>query len=314
MKETYGSGLLAYCVFCDAHSIPEDQRGPASSLLLLSFIASCAGLYSGKTLENYFYGIQAWHLLHGLAWLGDSAQITSALTGSAHLAPPPSKRPKRHPFTINILCNIRSVLDLSSPLDAAVYACLVTSFFTLARLGELMVHSLKAFNPSLHVKVSDIHYEEDRHGLRVTVFHLPCSKMSPSGEDLYFAAQTGDVDPQQELKNHLQVNTLSATDALFSWRHQRGLCPLTCSEFTRCIECASSKLGTEPLKGHGIRIGGTLEYLLWGVLFKTVKAMGHWGGDAFQRYLRQHAVVMAPYLQDTPILEPFTHYAMPPVR
>jgi hypothetical protein len=154
-KETYGSGLLAYHVFCDARSIPEDQQGPASSLLLLSFIASCTGLYSGKTLENYFYGVQAWHLLHGLAWLGDSAQITSALTGSAHLAPPPSKHPKRHPFTINILRDICSVLDLSSPLDAAVYACLVTSFFTLACLGELMVHSLKAFNPSLHVKVSE---------------------------------------------------------------------------------------------------------------------------------------------------------------
>jgi hypothetical protein len=251
-------------------------------------------LYSGKTLENYFYGVQAWHLLHGLAWLGDSAQITSALTGSARLAPPPLKRPKRHPFTINILCDICSVLDLSSPLDAAVYACLVTSFFTLARLGELTLRSLKAFDPSLHVKVSDIHYEEDCHSLRVTVFHLPCSKMSSSGEDLYFAAQTGDVDPQRELKNHLRVNTPSATDALFSWRHQSGLRPLTRSEFTQCIERASSKLGTEPLKGHGIHIGGTLEYLLRGVSFKTVKAMGRWGGDAFQRYLRQHAIVMAP--------------------
>jgi hypothetical protein len=82
----------------------------------------------------------------------------------------------------------------------------------------------------------------------------------------------------------------------------------------RCIERASSKLGTELLKGHGIHIRGTLEYLLRGVSFKTVKAMGCWGGDAFQRYLRQHAIFMAPYLQDTPILEPFTHYAMPPVH
>ncbi|KIK34774.1 hypothetical protein CY34DRAFT_97327 [Suillus luteus UH-Slu-Lm8-n1] len=56
-RETYGSGLLVYHVFCDSHNVPEEQRCPASSTLLLAFIASCTGLYSGKTLDNYFYGI-----------------------------------------------------------------------------------------------------------------------------------------------------------------------------------------------------------------------------------------------------------------
>ncbi|KAG2341763.1 hypothetical protein BDR05DRAFT_949338 [Suillus weaverae] len=233
-------------------------------------------------------------------WLGGSAQISSALEGGAWLAPTPSKCPKRHPFTIDILLALHSALDLSAPLDAAVYVCLVTSFFTLARLGELMV--------------SDIHYAQGRHGLQVTVFRLPSSKMSPVGEDLYFAPQGGEVDPHRELETHLCVNMPPPTAALFSWRHPNGLRPLTRSEFMRCIERASCKLGLEPLKGHGIRIGGTLEYLLRGVPFETVKAMGRWGGDVFLQYLRQHVVVMALYLQDTPILEPFTHYAMPPVR
>jgi hypothetical protein len=136
-KETYGSGLLAYHVFCNTHCISENQQGPASSLLLLSFIASCAGLYSGKTLENYFYGMRAWHLLHGLAWLGDSAQISAALEGAACLVPSLPKCPKRHPFTISTLRALCLVLDLLTPLDAAVYACLMTSFFTLAQLGKI---------------------------------------------------------------------------------------------------------------------------------------------------------------------------------
>ena len=33
----------------------------------------------------------------------------------------------------------------------------------------------------------------------------------------------------------------------------------------------------------------------------------------FTLYLHKHAVIMAPYLQGTPILELFTHYTMPPV-
>ena len=32
--------------------------------------------------------------------------------------------------------------------------------------------------------------------------------------------------------------------------------------------------GLEPLQGHGIRIGATLEYLLWGVSFEVMKAKG----------------------------------------
>jgi hypothetical protein len=67
----------------------------------------------------------------------------------------------------------------------------------------------------------------------------------------------------------------------------------------------------ELLKSHSVRIGGTLEYLLQGVPFKSVKKMGHWTSDAFLIYLQQHAVTLALYLQDCPVLEPFMHYTLP---
>ena len=44
-RETYGAGLLVYHVFCDLRLIPEDSRCPADSLLMLTFISSCAGSY-----------------------------------------------------------------------------------------------------------------------------------------------------------------------------------------------------------------------------------------------------------------------------
>ncbi|KAG1891648.1 uncharacterized protein F5891DRAFT_899438, partial [Suillus fuscotomentosus] len=105
-RECYGSGLLVYHVFCDSCNIPETQCCPASSFLLLAFVASCAGLYSGRTLENYFYSVRAWHLLHGLPWLVNQAQVSLALEGAKRLAPPQSSRPKRSPFTITLLTQI----------------------------------------------------------------------------------------------------------------------------------------------------------------------------------------------------------------
>lgn len=73
--------------------------------------------------------------------------------------------------------------------------------------------------------------------------------------------------------------------------------------------------GLDPLQGHAIRIGATLEYLLRNVPFDVVKTMGRWASDAFQLYLRNHAQILAPYLQATPILQDeFLRLTMPQVR
>ncbi|KAG2066436.1 hypothetical protein BDR04DRAFT_1129987 [Suillus decipiens] len=273
-RETYGSGLLVYHVFCDSHNVLEEQCCPASSTLLLAFIAS------------------SWHLLHGQPWLVNQAQASLTLEGAKHLALARSTCPKQAPFTIELLLTIHSYLDLSTPLHAAIYSCLTMSFFTLIHTGKFTVPSLKNFDPLTHVHVSDLCYKVNRHGFKVAVFHLPQTKTSRMGEDVYWATQSGPVDLQMALDNHLAINKPSLSDMLFSW-------------------VLIDHLGRGDLKGHGIRIGGTLEYLLHRVPFNNVKMMGWWSSDTFVLYLRQHVVILAPFLQDQLVLEPFMRYALP---
>ncbi|KDQ55579.1 hypothetical protein JAAARDRAFT_85458, partial [Jaapia argillacea MUCL 33604] len=216
--ETYGSGLLIFHVFCDLREISEAQRYPASSVLMLTFISSCAGSYSGKTLTNYFFAICAWHTLHGQPWNMNAAEMKAVLDGASILAPPTSKRPKREPFTPKLIASIRTQLDLSNPLDAAVYACLTTTFWSAARVGEFTLPNLKAFNPRLHVKRSDVREGEDRHGLQVTVFALPFTKCSASGEEVYWARQDETFNPGAALENHFRINNPPPNDPLFSWK------------------------------------------------------------------------------------------------
>ena len=81
------------------------------------------------------------------------------------------------------------------------------------------------------------------------------------------------------------------------------------------ISAIAKLCGLLELKGHSLRIGGTLFYLLKGVPFDVVKVMGCWAGEAFTLYLRPHALVLAPFLQaDRNLLEDFNRIAMPPVR
>ena len=238
--------------------------------------------------------------------------MKAALDGATLLAPPSSKRPKRAPWTIAIIVALATKMDFTLPLDASVFACLTTTFFTAARLGEFTLPSLKAFILDRHVKPSDVRRDQDRNNLPVTIFKLPHTKTSDNGEDVFWSAQEGISDPQAALANHFAVNNPPADLPLFSWKHPNGLRALTRSEFLKRVNAAASELGMDSLKGHGIRIGATLEYLLRGVPFDVVKSIGRWSSDSFLLYLRQHAVVIAPYIQGTPVMEAFTRYTMPP--
>ena len=244
----------------------------------------------------------------------NAPEMKAALDGAAILAPPSSRRPKRLPMTIDIINSLATRFDTSKPLDAAVFACLTTAFFSAARLGEFTLPTLKSFIPDQHVKPSDVRRDQDRHGLKVTVFRLPRTKASIDGEDVYWADQPGVSDPQAALAKHFTVNNPPQDQPLFSWRHSNSLRPLTRNEFLKRINLAATELGIDSLKGHGIRIGAILEYLLRGDPFDVVKSIGRWSGESFVLYLRQHAVIIAPYIQGTPFMDVFTRYTMPPPR
>jgi hypothetical protein len=117
------------------------------------------------------------------------------------------------------------------------------------------------------------------------------------------------------LEAHLKVNDPPREGPLFAYRWGKGHRALTKSKMLEVLAKASRLLNVDPLKGHGICIGSTLEYLLRGIPFDVVKAKGRWASDAFLLYLRKHAQVMAPYMQAVPDLhENVIRLSMPPVR
>jgi len=166
----YSSGLLNFHVYCDQKNIPEDQHMPASPLLISTFMSSLTGAYSSSTIDNYVYGIRAWHILHGVRWQMDTAELEALLRAAEKMAPPTSKKKKRVPYTIEFMLAVRSQLQLDKPRNATVYSCLTTAFYAAACLGEFTVPNLGAFNGLVHVKPSDVRIELDRNGLCSTVF------------------------------------------------------------------------------------------------------------------------------------------------
>ncbi|RXW12374.1 hypothetical protein EST38_g13479 [Candolleomyces aberdarensis] len=306
---------MVFHTYCDKREppVPEDMRAPVETPVLLDFLTCCAGLYSGSAAKNYVYGVKAWHTVHALPWRVDENQLTAALSAVEKMTPPSSRRPKRHPVTVDWLCKVAGQLDMSKPLDVAVFACLTTVFWSVSRLGEFVVPSVDSFDPAAHITRSCVSQgTEGRLGLPVTTFNLPRTKKAPNGEPAQWSSQRGATDPEAALAAHFTINNPGENDHLFAWRSTGNkLVPLSRRTFFRRVERAVAAAGLESMNGHGLRIGGVLEFLLRGVSFEVVKVLGRWSSDAFLLYLRKHGAILAPYIQDTPVLEPFTRIAMP---
>ncbi|KAG2060439.1 hypothetical protein BDR06DRAFT_1053562 [Suillus hirtellus] len=314
-RECYGVGLLIFHIFCDERSVPEDQCCPVNTWTMLNFVSSCAGSYSGKTLTNYIYTVKAWHTIHGQAWGVNQDQLKALLDEAAELTPASLKRSKWEPFTVKLILQIRSHLNLGTPLDAAVYACLTTAFYTLCQLGELTTKTIKDFEVERVVKHLDVVFDvKDRHYYHVTKIFILRTKVSATGESIYWAQQEDQTDPKTVLLHHFAVNDSKLHGHLFAWKHIKGVRPLTKNKFWKRINSVIKRASLGNFKGHSLHIGGTLEYLLRRIPFDIVKSIGRWSSEAFTGYLRKHTMILTLYLQDSPALECCTRYTMPPAH
>ncbi|KAI5994253.1 hypothetical protein F5J12DRAFT_726403, partial [Pisolithus orientalis] len=105
-------------------------------------LVSCTGSHSGSTLANYAAGIQALHIVHRCRWDIYEQEYKAILEGTTRLAPTSSKCPHRAPFTTDTLKLLHRMVDRNNPHDAAIYSCLVVTFYCIARLGKFTISSI----------------------------------------------------------------------------------------------------------------------------------------------------------------------------
>ena len=232
--------------------------------------------------------------------------IQTMLKGTRKSTPEALKLPKQLPLLVEDIVTIKHQLNLTQPLDVVVFACLTTTFFTVARLREFTVRNLSSFNIETQIKISDISHDvEDRNSNKVTTFHIPQTKTMPKekgSETVFWAQQEGPADPCATFTNHLKVNQPPRVAHLFAYWHNSSYRPLTKMTFLSQMKRALKDAGCPVKHGHSIHIGATLEYLLRGVPFEAMKSLGRWLSDSFSRYLRKHAQILAPYVQANPDL------------
>ncbi|TFY74472.1 hypothetical protein EWM64_g9540 [Hericium alpestre] len=258
-----------------------------------------AGSYSSSAFTNYISGIHAWHTIHNLPWPENTPLADAVQRAATAVVPDTSAKPKRLPIRLLHLQLLRSQLDLTTSLDAAVWACATSLFYGVARLGELTTRSLKRkdFNPNKHVTPARVSTDQNRQHESVTVIFIPTTKRDRDGEEIYWAKQDHDSDPEFALANHFRINKPGPREHLFTHTVKNKRRVLSAGCFTARIDRAFQGTDSERFSGHSFRIGGTLEYLLRDVPFEAMKIKGRWSSDAFHLYLRKHAQILCSYMQ-----------------
>ncbi|KZV80531.1 hypothetical protein EXIGLDRAFT_629987 [Exidia glandulosa HHB12029] len=299
--ETYGSGLLLFHVVCDTNNIPEHARAPALRNVVALFIAEIVGRYSETAVRNAVAGVRAWHTIHRHTWVADDAEVDALLRAAAKEAPP--RRPARPAFDLPALLSILAHLNISVPLDSAVIAALLVCFWGTARLGELLPRNLRGpagFSPTRCVTISNLRHSQDEHDNRISVLHIPQTKVEPvAGEDIYWGPRTDAADASTALRRHIALNAPTSDAHLFAYKDKNSkLKTLTRTSFLSRLKVAATAAGLALPPGHSIRVSSTTFYLLHGLSFDAMRVKGRWASNSFTLYLRRHAEIMAPYLQE----------------
>lgn len=292
-----GAGLGKYHYICDLLELEEGSRAPVRSDVFLQILVELVGEGSESSLRGVYAAVKGWHECNRLPFRIDESPLQKIYRAARIKAP--FTRPKRAPVTVDTLSKIFAFLSPEDPIDVAVRACAAVMLWSVARSGELTVATESGFDPLKIVRPVHVRLDADRHGNEVTVITLPWSKIAHfDGEDIIFAEQEGTINPKEALRVHLQVNAPAEDEHLFAFTDAKGRrLPLSKARFIGKIAAAAQAAGINAPNGHSFRIGGTLEYLLRGASFEVVKSIGRWSSDAFRLYLREHARVLAPYVQ-----------------
>jgi hypothetical protein len=225
-QQSYGAGLLWFTQFCDREQIAETLCMPASVILLASFIADAIGTCTGQCIRNWLNGLHLWHLYNRAEWYGRDSWITS-LSRSADKEGVPFKWPPRNPLTCSHLTTLRSRLNLSSLIDAAVWFSALAAFWGCRCLGELLIRSAQSFSFEHDTTRGTVISTSWTNGHKVVMFHLVWTKTTGirGGECILTA---------WALENHFHINNIMDRNApLCAFRMGDSWSHLTKDKFLR---------------------------------------------------------------------------------
>ncbi|KAK4701677.1 hypothetical protein P7C70_g4547, partial [Phenoliferia sp. Uapishka_3] len=334
--EEHGGRILRYLAFCEEHAIAPKDIFPAQEDNVFMFLSTLGGLLRMPTIGAYANSIRFWHTLHGLDFSLSDERFRVLKQGLVQVQPgPQDARPPLYTLDLLVLREglLRDVADpehaLQKPEADCIWAAATGAFHGMARSCDVTVAAQGLFDPQFDLAASAVKfYKASPDFAEHVTLALPFDKVKRrQGAVLYLVRQASDprLDPVQAMAAHFQSNGLEAKEPqdgepkppevfAFSYRATRNsktlkkgvqrivkvgdLITLTNSHFIKVVNAYLEAAGRGRVWGHSFRIGGATMYLLAGKHIDSIRVIGRWSSNAFDRYWRDIKMIAANHLAD----------------
>ena len=175
-----------------------------------------------------------------------------------------------------------------------LWAACYLAFFGFLRAGEMTLPSDTAYDPSVHLNLSDISVDNQSRPtvMRVTINQ---SKTDPfrEGVNLFLGRTSSDLCPIVAMLNYLLVRGLWE-GPLFKYKDGPYL---TRQRFVVAVREALERAGLEQAKycGHSFRIRAATTVAAKGMEDSLIKTLGRWRSLAYLDYIRLPRDQLANY-------------------
>lgn len=287
---TYKNGILQFKKFCTIFGLSSPY--PLTEPILCSFASYLGTIHlSPQTIKTYLAAIKFEHIS-----LGFRDPYKSIPSATLRLVQRGIARqhaltdiPKhiRLPITADILRRIKTLwapnqTDFNTIMK---WAALCTAFFGFFRLGEITAPSPNNYNPRVHLSYEDISVDRQDNPRLITL-RIKKSKTDQfcAGSEVSLARTDQDICPVAAMLSYLAVRR-DQPGPLFLFEDGRFL---TQHSLISSMRLALSSLGLDPntYSGHSLRIGAATSAAARGVQDSTIKTLGRWKSNAYQRYIR----------------------------
>ena len=277
---SYGSALNSYLSFTKNHNLPVD---PSPDTLSFFAVYMCHHI-NPRSVNTYLSGIvqQLEPYFPNVRTARNSNIVRRTLQGCMRMRGVATSR--KRALTIQDLKMVAGHFSSSSCHDDLLFvAMLFTGFFGLLRLGEMTFPDDRRLrNWKKVVLRKSVDFSVDCYE-----FHLPGHKADRffAGSQLILGGVVHPLAPLPYFRHYLERR-----DALFPakpalWLRESGASPSR-SWFRSLLRLYFPG----NLSGHSMRRGGASALAEHGVPLEEIRLLGHWSSEAFEAYVRWHAL------------------------
>ena len=279
-KSNIRSQSKAFFIFCKYYEI---QALPISTEYICLYAQFLARSFKTvDAIKAYLQAVKHLHQLVGADLSGlENPQLGLTLKGIARLINVPPTQ--AYPLTPQILAEIHDLLSFDSPLDLVFWSVLLTGFYSLARISNLVKTNKNNFQLSrkqvflgknlmllIFTKTKTIQFGQ--RALKIPLVAQPDSILCPV----------------RAYKRMLEDIPAPKDSSAFVIPVNRRLTDFTYSRFQKRLKSLITLTGRNPrlYSSHSMRRGGATTAFMAGVPTKVIQTQGDWATDSYLRYIK----------------------------